>query len=186
MLTQKPTNCTFCTTHGASTSVHLSNRGTSYQYTLSYIRSLSPSSPSYQAAAIDAITTALRLPSVLEFDALFKLDAVVAVKDHELFSLLQVFLNEGLLEFYTWEQNHPSVLETFSEFHFPDCTLDSASGLNMRPIFRSGPGPIGAENATFNFGIARIQTPRTRPLVHRNSDRFTNRAVTSRTLGHRW
>ncbi|KAG1797717.1 uncharacterized protein HD556DRAFT_1306341 [Suillus plorans] len=63
---------------------------TAYHYTLSYVSSLPSSSPS---PAIDAIALALRLPSLFDFDPLFKSDAVVSAKDHELFSLLQVFLN---------------------------------------------------------------------------------------------
>ncbi|KAI9000684.1 PCI-domain-containing protein [Trametes punicea] len=83
---------------------------TSYQYQLSYVRSLRPSSPIAQSAAIDAVAAALRLSSYFDFDALYRLDAVVAAKDHELFSLLQVFLNEGLPEYLAWADSHPDVL----------------------------------------------------------------------------
>ncbi|KAG2343670.1 hypothetical protein BDR05DRAFT_975908 [Suillus weaverae] len=34
-------------------------------------------------------------------------------KDYELFSPLQVFLNGGLLEFYSWLENHPAVLKKY-------------------------------------------------------------------------
>ncbi|EGO02107.1 hypothetical protein SERLA73DRAFT_177851 [Serpula lacrymans var. lacrymans S7.3] len=77
-----------------------------YEYTLPYLVSLPPSSPSSQQAAVDAIATALRLPSIFDFDSLFKLDAVVAAKDHELFGLLHIFLSEGLTEFNTWVESH--------------------------------------------------------------------------------
>ena len=70
------------------------DRTISYQYTLSYIRSLPPTSETGKIAAVDAIATALRLPNIFDFDPLFKLDAVVAVNDHELFSLLHIFLND--------------------------------------------------------------------------------------------
>ncbi|KII95260.1 hypothetical protein PLICRDRAFT_34102 [Plicaturopsis crispa FD-325 SS-3] len=86
---------------------------TSYGYRLSYIRSL-PSEPSATDAAVEAIATALRLPSVFDFDQLFKLDAVIAAKDHDLFSLLQLFLNDGLTEFRAWADSHPGVLEKYS------------------------------------------------------------------------
>jgi translation initiation factor 3 subunit M len=86
---------------------------TAYQYTLSYVASLPPSSPEGQTAAIDAIALALRLPSLFDLDPLFKLDAVVSAKDHELFSLLQVFLNSGLSEFHSWLESHPAVLEKY-------------------------------------------------------------------------
>jgi translation initiation factor 3 subunit M len=86
---------------------------TAYQYTLSYVSSLPTSSPECQSAAIDAIALALGLPSLFDLDPLFKLDAVVAAKDHELFSLLQVFLNGGLPEFRSWLEKHPGTLEKY-------------------------------------------------------------------------
>ncbi|KAL0059643.1 hypothetical protein AAF712_013608 [Marasmius tenuissimus] len=86
----------------------------SYGYSLSYLQSLPSSSPESQAAAIDVIATALRLPNVFDFDALFKIDAVVASKDHELFSLLQVFLSGGLADFKSWESSHSGVLAKYS------------------------------------------------------------------------
>ena len=89
-------------------------RETAYTYTLSYVRSLPPSSPSAQSAAVDAIAMALRLPTIFDFDPLFKLDAVVAAKDNELFSLLQVFLNHGVAEFRHWEEGHPAAFQTHS------------------------------------------------------------------------
>ncbi|KAG1831049.1 hypothetical protein EV424DRAFT_214102 [Suillus variegatus] len=79
---------------------------TAYHHTLSYVSSLPFSSPS---PAIDAIALALRLPSLFDFDPLFKLDAVVSVKDHELFSLLQVFLKSGLPGL----ESHPAALEKY-------------------------------------------------------------------------
>lgn len=61
------------------------------------------------------IASALQIPSIFDFGALFKLDAVVANKDHELFSLLQVFLNHGLSEYKSWEASHPDVLEKYGK-----------------------------------------------------------------------
>ncbi|KAK1223316.1 hypothetical protein PQX77_013793 [Marasmius sp. AFHP31] len=87
---------------------------TSYAYSLSYLQSLPSSSPETQAAAIDVIATALRLPNVFDFDALFKIDAIVANKDHELFSLLQVFLSGGLADFKSWESSHSGVLAKYN------------------------------------------------------------------------
>lgn len=86
---------------------------TAYHHTLAYVSSLPSSSPDGQSAAIDAIALALRLPSLFDLDPLFKLDAVVAAKDHELFSLLQVFLNSGLPELHSWLESHPAVLEKY-------------------------------------------------------------------------
>jgi translation initiation factor 3 subunit M len=92
-----------------------SYRENAYQYTLSYVSSLPSSSPEGQSAAIDAIALALRLPLLFDLDPLFKLDAVVSAKDHELFPLLQVFLNGGLPEFRSWLESHPAVLEKYSK-----------------------------------------------------------------------
>ncbi|KIK03132.1 hypothetical protein K443DRAFT_121587 [Laccaria amethystina LaAM-08-1] len=87
---------------------------TSYEYSLVYIRTLPSTSSASREAAINAIATALRLPNIFDFDPLFKLDAVVNAKDHELFFLLQIFLNDGLVEFKTWEQSHQGVLEKYN------------------------------------------------------------------------
>lgn len=82
------------------------------------MQSLPSTSEAAHAAAVDIIATALRLPTIFDFDSLFKLDAVVAVKTHELFSLLQVFLSGGLAEFRTWQQSHPQTLEKFRALLF--------------------------------------------------------------------
>ncbi|KAH8094944.1 PCI-domain-containing protein [Cristinia sonorae] len=89
---------------------------TSYQYTLAYVRSLPLSSA--ESAAVSAISTALRSPTVFDFDPLFRLDAVVAAKSHEIFSLLQIFLNDGLSEYKAWEATHADL--------FPKYDLDKA------------------------------------------------------------
>ena len=88
-------------------------RSTSYEYSLLYVRSLPPSSQAGQAAAVDAITVALRLPTFFDFDPLFRLDTVLALKNHELFSLIMIFLNNGLPEYQAWEKSHPGVLEKY-------------------------------------------------------------------------
>ncbi|KAJ3516149.1 hypothetical protein NLJ89_g1305 [Agrocybe chaxingu] len=85
----------------------------SYDYSLSYVQSLPASSAARESATLELIATALRLPTVFNFDPLFKLDAVLSVKDHELFSLLQIFLNSGLPEFKAWESSHPGALEKY-------------------------------------------------------------------------
>lgn len=104
----------------------------SYQYKLSYVRSLDPASNAGKTAAVDAIATALRLPTVFEFDPLLKLDAVVAAKDSELFSLLQIFLNEGLPEFNAWAGTHAGVLEQYRECHLRHGTQSSSNSQTTR------------------------------------------------------
>jgi translation initiation factor 3 subunit M len=75
------------------------------------VGSLPPSSQEAQTAALTAIASALRLATILDFDPLFKLEAVVAVKTHELFGLLQIFLNNSLSDFKIWVSGHPDTLE---------------------------------------------------------------------------
>ncbi|KAF8836001.1 hypothetical protein BDN67DRAFT_911957, partial [Paxillus ammoniavirescens] len=84
-----------------------------YNYRILHTLSPPPSSPETQSAAVDTITAALRLPTIFNFDALYDLDAVIAVKDHELFLLLQVFLNNGFPEFSTWADSHSAALESY-------------------------------------------------------------------------
>ncbi|KIJ13258.1 hypothetical protein PAXINDRAFT_136201 [Paxillus involutus ATCC 200175] len=84
-----------------------------YDYRVLHTLSLPPSSPESQSAAVDTIAAALRLPAVFDFDALYNLDAVIAVKDHELFPLLQIFLNNGFPEFSAWADSHSDVLESY-------------------------------------------------------------------------
>ncbi|KAH6914777.1 PCI domain-containing protein [Coprinopsis sp. MPI-PUGE-AT-0042] len=85
-----------------------------YEYSLLHVQKLPSSSDAAKAAAVQAIADALRLPTVFDFDALFKLDAVIAVKGHELFSLLQIFLNDGLPEYKSWISSHSGSLSQFN------------------------------------------------------------------------
>lgn len=82
------------------------------------MQTLAPSSEEAKSAALDVIATALRLPTIFDFDPLFKLDAVISVKDHELFSLLQAFLNGGLPEFKAWQAKHTPILEKYRKLLF--------------------------------------------------------------------
>lgn len=78
-----------------------------------HVRSLPPSSEAGQTAAIGTIALALRLATIFDFDPLFKLETVLALKDHEIFSLLLIFLNNGLPEYQAWEKGHPAALEKY-------------------------------------------------------------------------
>lgn len=84
-----------------------------YEYRLLYVQSLPLSSELRQSAAVDAIAAALRQPTVFDFEPLCKLEAVIAAKDHELFPLLQIFLNSGYPELTTWADNNIAVLDTY-------------------------------------------------------------------------
>ena len=90
------------------------SRPLSYKYKLAYVRSLPASSA--QDAALDLIATVLRLPSEFEFDALLRIDAVVAAKDSDLYPLLQIFLNDGLSEYKAWTSSHGEVLSKYGEY----------------------------------------------------------------------
>lgn len=96
----------------------LIHRAVAYEYSLLYVRSLEPSSEAAQAAALTLIATALRLPTIFDFDPLFKLDAVLNVKNHELFSLLQIFLNNDLAEFKEWQSKYTQTLEKYGKRYY--------------------------------------------------------------------
>ena len=65
---------------------------------------------------MDAVAAALRLPSYFNFDSLFRLDAVVAAKDHELFALLQIFLNDGLAQYKAWADSHAGAFAKYGTY----------------------------------------------------------------------
>jgi len=87
-----------------------------YEFRLAYAQSLPSSSELRQSVAADAIAAALRQPSILDFEPLCKVEAVIAAKDHELFPLLQIFLNNGLAEVQSFADSHAAVLETYREY----------------------------------------------------------------------
>ncbi|KAL1754733.1 hypothetical protein FB107DRAFT_263039 [Schizophyllum commune] len=93
--------------------VQADNHTAAYEFVQLYARSLPSSSPEAREAAAQAISLALRLPTVFDFDPLFKLDAVVAAKDHELFPLLQIFLSGGLPEYRSWASSNAGAVEKF-------------------------------------------------------------------------
>jgi translation initiation factor 3 subunit M len=85
-----------------------------YSYQLSYLRSLPPSSPDVQTAALEVIASALRLPAIFNFESLLKLEPLQAVKTHDLFGLLKIFLNGGLAEYTQWEAKNGATLDKFN------------------------------------------------------------------------
>lgn len=86
-----------------------------YDYFFLYVKILPPSSQEAQEAALTLIASALRLPTMFDFDPVFRLEAVLAVKNHELFELFQIFLSGTLLEFKRWESEHQETLEKYSK-----------------------------------------------------------------------
>jgi translation initiation factor 3 subunit M len=55
----------------------------------------------------------LKLPSVFDFDTLFKIDVIIKLQGHELFSLLRIFLSGGLEDYKKWESEHPGSIEKY-------------------------------------------------------------------------
>lgn len=58
----------------------------------------------------------LKLPSVFDFDALFKIDAIIELHGHELFSLLKIFLSGGLDDYKRWEARYSASIEKYGDF----------------------------------------------------------------------
>ena len=136
-------------------------RATAYEYTLSYVRSLPPNSDASQTAAVDAIAAALRLPSLFNFDAVFRLDAVIAAQNHELFSLLRVFINDGLSEFQAWATAHTDSFAKYSKYK-PLKTNDLESNCDFG---RSRPGAAGAQNPPASSYYPRLPKYRARATL---------------------
>ena len=131
------------------------SRVQSYQYSLVYIQKLPANSDAAKSAAVQLISDALRLTDTFDFDSLFKLDAVIAIKDHELFSLLQVFLNGGLAEFSAWQSSHAGSLEKYStiSLHISRCQW-------LICVFRSRHCPFAAKNPSFGARFSQFPTRR--------------------------
>lgn len=91
------------------------HRTTSYQYLLASLQNLPSNSPHAESSAIQAISTSLKLPSVFDFDSLFKIDAIINLQGHELFSLLKVFLSGGLDDYKKWESKHSASIEKYGD-----------------------------------------------------------------------
>lgn len=90
-----------------------------------YVRSLSVNSPEAQPAALAVIAKALKLPGILNFDAVLKLDAVRLVKDHKVFALLKIFLQGGLSDYQQWITANENVLAEFGRETSPRSVLFS-------------------------------------------------------------
>jgi translation initiation factor 3 subunit M len=106
------------TLHSTLLTSLLSYRKTSYQYLLTSLRNLPPNSPHAESSAIQAISASLKLPSVFDFDTLYKIDAVIKLQGHELFALLRVFLSGGLEDYKKWESEHPGSIEKHGDYPY--------------------------------------------------------------------
>lgn len=90
-------------------------RDTAFQYTLAYARSIPAASSSAEVAVLEAIVSALKLPSLFEFDSLFGLEGISRVQENPLYSLLEVFATKGISEYRTWAIANSSTLESQGE-----------------------------------------------------------------------
>lgn len=91
-------------------------RDAAYEYRILLVHTLPSSSPQSRSSAVDTIVASLRIPTIFDFDTLYNLDPIIAVRDHELFPLLQIFLKSGLPEFRAWVDDHSTLLETYRTF----------------------------------------------------------------------
>ncbi|TPX67532.1 hypothetical protein SpCBS45565_g03680 [Spizellomyces sp. 'palustris'] len=62
-------------------------------------------------AAIRAVKEAFRIPAVLDFEDLFKLQAVQALKPSKLFDLLKIFLDESLKQYQEFVKANPGFVD---------------------------------------------------------------------------
>jgi len=84
-----------------------------YEYRILLVHTLPSSSPESRSAAVDTIVAALRIPTVFDFDTLYSLNPIIAVRDHEIFPLIQIFLRNALPEYRAWADSHAALLETY-------------------------------------------------------------------------
>ncbi|KAG1899650.1 uncharacterized protein F5891DRAFT_1037633 [Suillus fuscotomentosus] len=84
---------------------------TACHHTLSYVSSSPSSSPDGQLAAVRCHRLIIVLAHLVRLWSVVQVGRCCISKEHEPFSLLQVFLNSGLPELHSWLESHPAVLE---------------------------------------------------------------------------
>jgi len=85
-----------------------------HPYTLARARILPKDSPVAKEAVLEAVASALQLPSIFNFDSLFKLGNLPLIKDHPLRVLLNIFLGKGLSDYQSWASSHADCMATYS------------------------------------------------------------------------
>ena len=108
-----------------SSSHQLPSSETAYLYLAAHLSSLPSGSPQSAPSALKTIAAAVQLSTIFNFDALLKIDAVHAVKDHPLYHLLKIYLNHGLDEYLTWENANAQVVEEFCELLLASISVSS-------------------------------------------------------------
>jgi len=87
------------------------NEATAYTFLLDRLRLIPATSPTAEAASLETIASALRIPNVFDFDELAKIPALQSAKAHPLFALLKIFMLHGIKEYLPWVEANSSVLE---------------------------------------------------------------------------
>ena len=87
-----------------------------YAFSISYVQSIPSSSEAANREGLRLIATALRLPSVFDFDSLLQLGNIRALSSHTLYHLLDIFNKKGMSEFYDWKDKNQATLDEYRMF----------------------------------------------------------------------
>lgn len=85
----------------------------SYEFLQMYTQSLPPTSLEAASAVLETVALGLRLPTVVDFDSLLRLDAIKSVKDYPILSLLRIFVGGTYSDFSAWLSSNEGVLSQF-------------------------------------------------------------------------
>lgn len=100
--------------------LHVLRSEKSYTYLLQYVNSLSPSSPEAATASQGAIATAIRLPSITDFQSLARLEAVKAASQQPIYALLHIFIAGDYAQLQMWLGQNEGHIASNSE-HSVSC-----------------------------------------------------------------
>ena len=88
-------------------------RETAYQYILARLAS-TPTSPSHaSSAAVDALASAIKLPTIFDFTSILKSQTVQTLQTHPLLDLLHIFVEKGLADLDAWENTNAATAQTY-------------------------------------------------------------------------
>ena len=158
-----------------------SRRTTSYQYLLASLRNLPPNSPHAKSSAIQAISTSLNLPSVFDFDTLFKINAITELQGHELFSLLRVFLSGGLEDYKKWESKYSGSIEKHGSYPLLSGFVEL--NVDVRTSIRTRQDANGTEDPVIDASVSRIPEHRQGRSVRHPCIGPAGRPVRGREMG---
>lgn len=157
---------------------HHLRSNSAYDYRILLVHTLPSSSPEARSAAVDAIAAALRIPTVFDFDTLYNLDPIIAVRDHELFSLAQIFLRNGLSEFKAWVDDHATLLETYRECFSAYYVVLSLNKMVL-VVCRTRSLTARAQNLPLGLFLSRIRLHWTRSSILDDRVNVANRYIPS-------